>query len=571
MSLCFSGLEVACGRQRVMIDVPAEHPLLKLAEAIRWSALAEIVLADLKRTTAKGHWWLGRKLKLRIHLGALLLQWLYNLTDRQVEWALKDNAAYQLFCGRGVVESWHCPDHTKIEEFRSRLSSETQQMIANQLTVWASELGFADPSVMDIDSTVQEANMAYPSEAQLMVKITQRVDKVWTYMKRHVSFFGGFIPSVDVKAVGGKAKAYFFRTKTDSEKANSALQALWHEAFAQVTKMTKYFPILLDDDIQRMPWNIRRALNQVQTHGSDVFLNAVSFILRGEANPDKALSFHLQAVSCFNKGKAGKGLQFGRAFQLGRIGGNFLLAGTCDSVPMEDKHNVRPMIETHQALFGNQALHSFGSDKSYYSQANRKYLQGLETLKEFALQQPGQAIDHLTEEAQAAYQRLANRRAGIEPLIGHAKHGGQLGKSRMKKDETTLSAGYGSIAGFNLRQLLRQLLARNHQVDDAGILQGAADDQYSRDRQYCGMCEAQEGVGGRDQTRQHDRKQGQQRNDVVTPPSPNEQHKSRGQNAEGKRLFAVHGMDRKPQLPAAGTLPAVTSLFPAPGARVDPP
>jgi hypothetical protein len=33
---------------------------------------------------------LGRKLKLRIHLGALLLQWLYDLSDRQVEWAMKD-------------------------------------------------------------------------------------------------------------------------------------------------------------------------------------------------------------------------------------------------------------------------------------------------------------------------------------------------------------------------------------------------------------------------------------------------------------------------------------------------
>ena len=50
--------------------------------------LADIVLLDLKTTTTKGKWWLGRKLKLRIHLGTLLLQWLYDLTDRQVEWGL---------------------------------------------------------------------------------------------------------------------------------------------------------------------------------------------------------------------------------------------------------------------------------------------------------------------------------------------------------------------------------------------------------------------------------------------------------------------------------------------------
>src|SRR3989442_9507982 len=118
-----------------------------------------MVLPDLKRTTVKGQWWLGRKLAVRIHHGAFLLQWLYHLTDRQVEWAIKDNAAYQLFCGRGGVALWHVPDHTKIEEFRSRLSPETQRQVANAIAVWATRLGFADLSTMDIDSTLQAANI----------------------------------------------------------------------------------------------------------------------------------------------------------------------------------------------------------------------------------------------------------------------------------------------------------------------------------------------------------------------------------------------------------------------------
>lgn len=54
-------------------------------------------------------------------------------------------------------------------------------------------------------------------------------------------------------------------------------------------------------------------------------------------------------------------------------------------------------------------------------------------------------------------QLLHNRRAGIEPLIGHTKHGGQMGRSRMKSDETTKSAGYTAVLGFNLRQLARNL------------------------------------------------------------------------------------------------------------------
>src|SRR5215831_18187048 len=96
----------------------------------------------------------------------------------------------------------------------------------------------------------------------------------------------------------------------------------------------KYFDVLLDDDIQRMPWNIRRSLDQFNMYCSTYFLYVASFLCRGVVVPDKALSFHAQAVSCFNKGKAAKGLQFGRGFQLGRIGGNVLLVASCTSIRM---------------------------------------------------------------------------------------------------------------------------------------------------------------------------------------------------------------------------------------------
>ena len=210
-----------------------------------------------------------------------------------------------------------------------------------------------------------------------------------------------------------------------------------------------------------MPWNIRRAWEQVTAHCSNLFLHVASFLCRRVVVPEKALSFHAQAVRCFNKGKAAHGLEFGRAFQLGRIGGNFLMVGACMSIRMEDKASVRPMIEPHQGLFGQGVLQSFGTDKGYYSQANHDYLCAVKGLKEFGLQQPGLDIGSLAGREAEVRARLADRRAGIEPLIGHAKQGGQLGQSRMKTDDTTLAAGYSAIGGFNLRQLLRHLLGKD--------------------------------------------------------------------------------------------------------------
>ena len=239
MSIGFSGLDTPCCVQPVTIDVSPTHPLIPLAQVIPWQALAAMVLPDLQRTTAKEQWWLERQLKLRIHLGACLLQWLYHLPDRQVARAMKDKAASQLFCGRGSVDTWHSPDHTQIEEFRSRLSPATQRQMANVVAVWATELGFADPSAMASDSTVQEAHIAYPAEAHLMVKMVLLVNKAWTCMKQHIAFFTDCIPAVDVQAVKAKARAYLVRDRQDAAPAQTLLPALWHEALTQIGHVRK--------------------------------------------------------------------------------------------------------------------------------------------------------------------------------------------------------------------------------------------------------------------------------------------------------------------------------------------
>ena len=94
----------------------------------------EIILPDL-RQTPKGQYHRGRKLKIRAHLGVFLLQQFYNRTDRQIEYDVKENAAFQLFCGKNLILNWHCPDHTKIEEFRSRISPDNQRQLANLIAI----------------------------------------------------------------------------------------------------------------------------------------------------------------------------------------------------------------------------------------------------------------------------------------------------------------------------------------------------------------------------------------------------------------------------------------------------
>lgn len=114
VSIDLSGMDAGLTPKLLSIRINESHPLLRLAGAIPWSSLMLFVAEDLKKTTAKGFWWMGPKLLVRVHLAAYMLQKIYNLTDRATEYGIKDNAAYQLFCGVDVMKNWHAPDHTKI-------------------------------------------------------------------------------------------------------------------------------------------------------------------------------------------------------------------------------------------------------------------------------------------------------------------------------------------------------------------------------------------------------------------------------------------------------------------------
>jgi len=224
--------------------------------------------------------------------------------------------------------------------------------------------------------------------------------------------------------------------------------------------VVKRIEILDDYDVKQMPWNIKRLATQLKEQAHGYFTDVAKFLFRGKIEPTKPLAFHLKEVACFNKNKSDKKYQFGRAFQLGRLGGNFLIVAKNDSIHMEDRKSIKPMITLHQNLFPDISTLSVATDKGYYSKNNATYLNVI-TGSDRGLQKPGNVtVSQDGKNDNEELERLINRRSGIEPLIGHAKQGGQLGKSRMKYDRTTESAGYCAILGFNGRQLIRCLMKK---------------------------------------------------------------------------------------------------------------
>lgn len=452
MSICHSGMENNVQAASVLIDITEKHPLIQLAQTVQWKELSNLVFSDLKKTPG-GKWWVGRKLKLRVHLGVYLLQQLFNKTDRQIEYDVKDNGAFQIFCGRYIVDKWHIPDHTKIEEFRSRLSADTQKKLANHVAFHAVRLGFANSEDYDVDSTVQEANMAYPENSSLLKKLGVMCNKASQFLiKKGIES----ALTVNMKKINSRAREYFFLPKNSTKEIkNEKMKKLLNTVTKEVKPVISACENLSEDDIRKMPWNQRLTIHQIKRAGKQYLKDVLKFLKTGVIVSTKSLSFHLREVACFTKGKAGKKYQFGRAFQIGRIGGNFLIVGKCTTTQMPDKKSLALMVIEHENLFGKSNIKSISTDKGYYSSKNEKML-FKKGINEIGIQRPCNIKKkHPKPLSVECQEKLTNRRAGIEPLIGHVKQNGQLGRSRMKSDKTIESSGYTSVLGFNLRQLIR--------------------------------------------------------------------------------------------------------------------
>lgn len=450
MSLYKVGLDAKLKRTAITTTISPTEPFIQLANMLNWSYMSKIAEPDLQET-ANGFWWLGRRLYLRIHLGILVLQVLLKETDRNIEARVKQTPLYQLFCGYGVVPNWFCPDHTKIEEFRNRLSPETHKKLNDYILQVAVDQGFGNPSWMDVDSTVQEANMAYPSDANLLKKLALKVNKVIDFLKSKKEECALGL-NIAIKDICSKAQEYFFLAKNAGiEKKRKIFTEYFDLVKCELEDAIKLIENLNPQALADLPWNIRRDCQTISDKAWQYLLDVAHFAKEHTLKPGKILSFQLSAVVCISKGKLSKKHEFGRQVQVGRIGGNFLVPLSTET-KMEDKRSLVPMAQNHTQIFGHGCLKEIGTDKGYYSQKQIKTVSAMGVNTD-GVQRPANIK---TRPAKEVTDPLRDRRAGIEPLIGHLKSFG-LNKSKMKSDATTHASVYRCTMGYNLHQTLRHM------------------------------------------------------------------------------------------------------------------
>ena len=145
-------------------------PLLKLAQVIPWSDFD----AAFEKHYTQG---IGAPSKpIRLMVGLLILKQLENLSDETIVLQWKPNPYYQVLSGSTECSA-KAPGHsTELVHFRTRIGATGIQKIFDMSIALHGRL--AQEDTVNIDTTVQEKNITYPTDAKRAIKIINRLCKI---------------------------------------------------------------------------------------------------------------------------------------------------------------------------------------------------------------------------------------------------------------------------------------------------------------------------------------------------------------------------------------------------------
>ena len=150
-----------------------EHPLFQLSNKINWESF-ENAFSPLYCNNN------GRPAHpIRLMCGLLILKHLRNVSDEMVVSQWSENAYYQYFCGGLEFMPKQPCDASELVHFRNRIGEEGMELIlAESIRVNTDHDNEDHFDTAFIDSTVQEKNITYPTDAKLHKKIIKNVLKI---------------------------------------------------------------------------------------------------------------------------------------------------------------------------------------------------------------------------------------------------------------------------------------------------------------------------------------------------------------------------------------------------------
>jgi len=364
-----------------------EHPLFILANEIDWSIFEEAFLPLYCQDN-------GRPAKpIRLMVGLLILKHLRNISDESVVDQWSENSYYQYFCGETTfVPNVPC-NASELVHFRKRIGEAGIELILQEsIRINGKD---SDDDNVNVDTTVQEKDITFPTDSKLHNKIIKKCKKIaeqeglpmrqtYTFILKRLSRDQRFRNHPKNKA---KAKRADKKIKTIAGRLVRELE-------------------------RNLPLDSRYREELALFH---------QILLQTRTSKNKIYSIHEPEVCCISKGKEHKKYEFGNKASIAKTDTG-VIVGAMGFRNEYDGHTLPPVLEQIKKLTGKYPK---------VAKVDRGY-KGKKRIGETEILMPSPP-----KKSDSYYKRKKNsnahkKRAAIEPIIGHLKSDHRLNRNFYK-------------------------------------------------------------------------------------------------------------------------------------------
>jgi len=398
-----------------------KNPLYCLANQIDWrefdDAFAPMYSADTGRPAKQ----------IRLMVGLHYLKYAFDLSDEEVVLRWAENPYWQYFCGEDYFQTEFPIAPSLMTKWRQRLQSHNLEKLLEvtiKTGLKTKTLKKSDVARVNIDTTVQEKNITYPTDAKLYYRMLVKLGTL-------------------AKSDGIKLKQSYVRvgkrTLVMQNRYRHARQT--KRANRKVRKLKTYLGRLQREIERKASASLKKSPQYI-----DLMDKTMRLFEQKRDSKNKLYSIHAPEVECISKGKVHKKYEFGCKVGVVSSSKNcFILGAMAFHGNPHDSKTLGECLEQAESLLPNDII----IEQAFVDQGYRghKYEGGI-TIN---------IVRRGWRKVKTSLRRWLSRRSAVEPVIGHMKNDCRLGRNYLHGIEGDNINAILSACGFNIRKLLADI------------------------------------------------------------------------------------------------------------------
>ena len=403
----------------MLVDfIDDKHELVLLSEKIDWDYFEKEFSPLYSKTGNPSH-------PIRFMVGCLLLKHLYNLGDETLASAWIMNPYMQYFCGRVFFEHQFPCDPSNFVHFRKRIGEKGIEKIFSY-SVRMHDAKTSTSNFVLSDTTVQENNTTFPTDAKLCKKVIDYCNKI-------------------AENEGIKQRQRY--TKVSKQLVRNTYNGKHPKRAKLARKSQRQLKTIAMRLIRELERNFTAEQQEFYRESMELYTKAVT---QKRNDTDKVYSLHKPFTRCIAKGKAHKQYEFGNKVGLvttSNKGKKIILGIKAFLQTPYDGHTIEPLLE--QMETGGQQL----PKEIVYDRGGK----GKSEIKGVKISIPG-----VPRKTDTAYQKHTKRkkfrtRAAIEPIIGHLKTDFRLAQNYFLGETGPQINALLSATAWNMKKMMEIL------------------------------------------------------------------------------------------------------------------